>query len=384
MAVYLDNAATTSISSEVLEAMMPYLTRIYGNPSSVHSFGRESRKAVDKARSQVAKSIGASEREIYFTSCGTEADNWAIRGTAYAYAEKGRHIITDAIEHPAVLNCCRQLEKEGFQVTYLAVDRKGRISPEAVRNAVREDTVLVSVMAGNNEVGTLQPIREIAAVAHEKGILFHTDAVQAVGSIEIDVADMGIDMLSLSGHKLHAPKGIGALYLRKGINIQRLMYGGSQERGQRPGTENLASIVGLGAAVEKAVCSLEERTGKIRNLRQRLEAEILCRVPGSYRNGPDDEAERLPGILNISFDGVSGESLLLCLDMRGVAVSSGSACTAGSLEPSHVLMAMGMEEKKAQASIRYSLSDQNTLKDVEMAAEITADVVERLRAAIDQ
>ncbi|MBO4367077.1 MAG: cysteine desulfurase NifS [Clostridia bacterium] len=384
MAIYLDNAATTLISSEVLEAMMPYLTKIYGNPSSVHSFGRESRKAVDKARSQVAKAIGASEREIYFTSCGTESDNWAIRGTAYAYAGKGKHIITDAIEHPAVLNCCRQLEKEGFQVTYLPVDGKGRVSPEAVRKAFREDTVLVSVMAGNNEVGTLQPIGEIAAAAHEKGILFHTDAVQAVGSIDIDVADMGIDMLSLSGHKLHAPKGVGALYLRKGININRLMYGGSQERGQRPGTENLASVVGLGAAVEYASQSLEDRTGKIRRLRQRLEGEILSRIPGSYRNGPDAETERLPGILNISFDGVSGESLLLCLDMRGVAVSSGSACTAGSLEPSHVLMAMGIEEKKAQASIRYSLSDQNTLSDVETAAEITADVVARLRAAIDQ
>jgi cysteine desulfurase len=375
--IYMDNAATTRVTKPVLEAMLPYLGEVYGNPSSIHSFGREARKAVEAARRQVADAIGASTNEIFFTGCGTESDNWAIRGAAYARREKGKHIITSAIEHHAVLHTCMQLEKEGFEVTYLPVDGDGLLRPSDLEEAIRPDTTLVTIMAANNEIGTIEPIEELAEIARAHGVLFHTDAVQAIGSIKFDVHKMGIDMLSLSGHKFHAPKGIGALYVRSGLRIERLMNGGAQERNQRPGTENLAGIAGLGKAIELATANLERHNEYLAGLRDRLIDRILTEIPDTRLNGAREE--RLPGNVNISFRYIEGEALLLSLDLKGIAGSSGSACTSGSLDPSHVLLAIGLPHEIAHGSLRLSLSEENTAEECDYAVDALKEIVQKLR-----
>ena len=376
--IYMDNAATTRITEPVLEAMLPYLTNVYGNPSSVHAFGREARKAVETARRQVAAAINAQPSEIYFTGCGTEADNWALRGAAYAKNAKGKHIITTQIEHHAILHTAEQLEKEGFEVTYLPVDEHGSVDLEALKKAIRPDTAIVSIMAANNEIGTIQPIREAAAIAKEHGALFHTDAVQAIGCEKIDVKDMKIDLLSLSGHKFHGPKGVGVLYVRSGVRLERLIQGGAQERTQRGGTENLASIVGMGKAIEIAVSNMEERNAYIASLRDRLINGLLERIPETRLNG--HPTNRLSGNANVSVRYIEGESLLLSLDMKGIAASSGSACTSGSLDPSHVLLAIGLSHEIAHGSMRFSLNEENTIEEVDYTIDTMVEVVERLRA----
>ena len=375
--IYMDNAATTRVTQPVLEAMLPYLTDIFGNPSSVHGFGRDARRALDAAREQVANALGAKTNEIYFTGCGTESDNWAIRGAAYARKSKGNHIITSAIEHHAVLHTCEQLAKEGFDVTYLPVDEFGLVSAESLEKAMREDTILVTVMTANNEIGTIQPIAELAKIAHDHGALFHTDAVQAIGSIEFNVKDMGIDMLSLSGHKFHAPKGVGALYIRSGLKIDRLIQGGAQERTQRAGTENLASIVGMGKAIEIAAANVKEHNEYLKNLRDHMINRILTEIPATRLNG--HATERLPGNVNVSIRYIEGEALLLSLDIKGIAASSGSACTSGSLDPSHVLLAIGLPHEIAHGSLRLSLSEDNTMEEVDFAVDTLKDIVNRLR-----
>lgn len=376
--IYMDNAATTRVTEPVFEAMRPYFGELYGNPMSVHSFGREARKGVENARRQVAAALGAEPSEIYFTGCGTESDNWAIRGAAYANARKGRHIITTAIEHHAVLHTCEQLEREGFNVTYLPVDEFGAVRMDALKDAIRPDTTLISVMAANNEIGTIQPIEAIAKIAHERGILFHTDAVQAIGSIPFDVKAMGIDLLSLSGHKFHAPKGVGALYIRNGLRLQRLIQGGAQERTQRGGTENVASIVGMGEAIERAAKNLDRHNAQLSAVRDRLIDRILSEIPFTRLNG--HRTERLPGNCNISFRFIEGESLLLALDLKGIAASSGSACTSGSLDPSHVLLAIGLSHEIAHGSLRLSLSEENTIEEADRVVDALKEIVERLRA----
>lgn len=375
--IYMDNAATTRVTRPVLEAMLPYLGEIYGNPSSIHSFGREARKVVEAARRQVADVIGASASEVYFTGCGTEADNWAIRGAAYARRAKGRHIITSAIEHHAVLHTCMQLEKEGFEVTFLPVDGEGFVSPDDLEKAIRPDTTLVTIMAANNEIGTVEPIEELAKIARARGVLFHTDAVQAIGSIRFDVHKMGIDMLSLSGHKFHAPKGVGALYVRSGVKIERLMNGGAQERDRRPGTENLAGIVGLGKAIELANAGLESHNEYLARLRDHLIDRILAEIPHTRLNGAREN--RLPNNVNISFQYIEGEALLLSLDLRGIAGSSGSACTSGSLDPSHVLLAIGLPHEIAHGSLRLSLSEENTVEECDYVVDALKEIVQKLR-----
>ena len=378
MRVYMDNGATTRVTEPVMAAMQPYFCEIYGNPSSVHGFGREARKAVEAARAQVAKAIGAEPREIYFTGCGTEADNWALRGAAYANIRKGKHIITTNFEHHAILHTCQQLEKEGFEVTYLPVDEDGLITPEQLEAAIRPDTVLVSIMYANNEIGTIEPIPELAAVAKKHGVLFHTDAVQAIGHVEIDVKTQGIDMLSMSGHKFHAPKGIGALYVKNGVRIQRLMQGGAQERGQRPGTENLAGIVGIGKAIELATADIPARSAKMAAIRDHMIERIMNEIPHVQLNG--HPTRRMCGNINVSFYFIESESVLLHLDMMGIAASSGSACTSGSLDPSHVLLAIGVSHEHANGSVRLSLSDENTLEEADYVVDCLKKTVERLRA----
>ena len=376
--IYMDNAATTRVTEPVMEAMQPYFCEIFGNPMSIHGFGRESRIAVEKARKQVADAIGAKPNEIYFTGCGTEADNWAVRGTAYARKNKGKHIITSAIEHHAILHTCQQLEQEGFEVTYVPVDEFGVIRMDELERAIRPDTILISVMSANNEIGTIQPIEEIAKLAHAHGILFHTDAVQAIGSIRFDVKAMGIDMLSMSGHKFHSPKGIGALYIRNGVRIQRLMTGGAQERTQRPGTENLASIVGMGKAIELATENIDRHNAQLSAVRDRLIDRILAEIPYTRLNG--HRTQRLPGNCNISFRFIEGESLLLSLDLKGIAASSGSACTSGSLDPSHVLLAIGLPHEIAHGSLRLSLSEENTIEQADKVVDALKEIVARLRS----
>jgi len=375
--IYMDNAATTRVTQPVLEAMLPYLTDIFGNPSSVHGFGRDARRALDAAREQVANALGAKTSEIYFTGCGTESDNWAIRGAAYARKNKGKHIITSAIEHHAVLHTCEQLEKEGFEVTYLPVDEYGLVSPESLEKAMRDDTILVTIMAANNEIGTIEPIAELAKIAKAHGALFHTDAVQAIGSIEFNVKEMGIDMLSLSGHKFHAPKGVGVLYIRSGLKIDRLIQGGAQERTQRAGTENLASIVALGKAIEIAASKVQEHNEYLKNLRDHMISRILTEIPATRLNG--HATERLPGNVNVSIRYIEGEALLLSLDIKGIAASSGSACTSGSLDPSHVLLAIGLPHEIAHGSLRLSLSEDNTMEEVDYAVDTLKEIVTRLR-----
>lgn len=376
--IYMDNAATTRVTEPVFEAMRPYFCEIFGNPSSVHAFGREARKAVEQARRQVAAALGAQAGEIYFTGSGTEADNWALRGAAYAQKARGRHIITTQIEHHAVLHAAEQLEKEGFEVTYLPVDEDGVVSLEALEKALRPDTTLVSIMAANNEIGAIQPIREAAKLARAHGALFHTDAVQAIGCVPIDVKADGIDLLSLSGHKFHAPKGVGALYIRSGVKLQRLIYGGAQEKTQRGGTENVASIVGMGKAIELAMESMESRNAYVSGLRDRLIEGILRRIPETRLNG--HRTRRLSGNVNVSIRYIEGEALLLSLDMKGIAGSSGSACTSGSLDPSHVLLAIGLPHEIAHGSLRLSLSEENTAEEVDYTIDALVEIVERLRA----
>ena len=375
--IYMDNAATTRVSEPVLQAMLPYLTDIFGNPSSVHGFGRDARRALDAAREQVANALGAKVNEIYFTGCGTEADNWAIRGAAYARRNKGKHIITSAIEHHAVLHTCEQLAKEGFDVTYLPVDEYGLVSVQSLEAAMREDTILVTIMAANNEIGTIEPIAELAAVAKAHGALFHTDAVQAIGSIDFNVKEMGIDMLSLSGHKFHAPKGVGALYIRSGLKIDRLIQGGAQERTQRAGTENLASIVGMGKAIEIAAAKVKEHNEYLKTLRDHMISRILTEIPATRLNGHAEQ--RLPGNVNVSIRYIEGEALLLSIDIKGIAASSGSACTSGSLDPSHVLLAIGLPHEIAHGSLRLSLSEDNTMEEVDYAVDALKEIVNRLR-----
>ena len=376
--VYADNAATTPVTPAVLEAMTPWLMENYGNPSSIYSIGRAARTAVEKARRQVAATLNAEPGEIYFTSCGTEADNWALKGSMRRWAAKGKkHLITAAFEHHAILHSAKALEKEGFEVTYLPVTPEGLVDPAELEKAIREDTALVSIMLANNEIGTVQPIAELAAIAHAHGAWFHTDAVQAVGHIPVDVKALGVDMLSLSGHKFHAPKGVGALYVKKGILPNIFMDGGAQEKGRRAGTENLASIVGLGEAITVATASLEENMARITAMRDRL-IDSLLQLPRTRLNGSREH--RLPGNLNISFEGIEGESLLLRLDMAGICASSGSACTSGSLDPSHVLMAIGLKHEVAHGSLRLSLSELTTEEDIDYIIAQVPPIVEGLRA----
>lgn len=377
--VYADNSATTAVSKPVLDAMMPYLTEHYGNPSSVYSKGREAKAALDAAREKVAKALGAKVNEIFFTSCGTESDNWAIKGAAAVGAKKGKkHLITTNFEHHAVLHSFQALEKQGFEVTYLPVDSEGLISAEQVKAAIRPDTALVSIMYANNEIATVLPIAEIGAVCRAAKVPFHTDAVQAVGNVPIDVVAQNIDMLSLSGHKIHAPKGVGVLYIRTGVVIDTFMDGGAQERSRRAGTENLASIVGLGAAIEIATTDIEARNARKQEMRDRLIDGILKGIPRCRLNG--SRTHRLPGSLNISFEGIEGESMLLMLDMKGICASSGSACTSGSLDPSHVLLAIGLPHEIAHGSLRLSLSDDNTMEDVDYILAVLPPIITRLRA----
>ncbi|MGE5591896.1 MAG: cysteine desulfurase NifS [Bacillota bacterium] len=376
--VYMDHAATTPMHPEVVRAMAEAMAQVFGNPSSLHAWGREARKALEEAREKVAALIGADAGEIIFTGGGTEADNLAIKGVARANRDRGRHIITSAVEHHAVLHACADLEKEGFRVTYLPVDGQGRISLDALTQALSDDTILVSVMAANNEVGTLQPIAQLARLAHQRGAYVHTDAVQAVGQIPVDVREWDVDLLSLTGHKFYGPKGVGALYVRRRTKLLPIISGGGQERGLRSGTQNVPGAVGLGKAAELARTSLPERTRHAAGLRQRLWEGLSQRVPGVMLNG--HPSERLPGNLSLSFPGVEGESLLLNLDYRGIAASAGSACAAGSLEPSHVLQAMGLPREAAVGSLRLSLGRDNTEEDVDYAREQIAAAVEKLRA----
>ena len=375
--VYADNAATTQISKEVLDAMMPWLTEGYGNPSSIYELGRTAGFAIEDARKQVAAALGAQPAEIYFTGCGSESDNWAIKGAAHKLAAKGKkHLITTVFEHHAVLHTCAALEKEGFEVTYLPVDHNGLITAQQVADAIRPDTALVSIMYANNEIGTIMPIPEIGALCRERGVWFHTDAVQAVGNIEIDVAAQNIDMLSLSGHKIHAPKGIGALYIKKGIVLPNLIDGGEQERGRRAGTENVASIIGLGRAMEIACADIPAKISKVTPLRNKMIDELLT-LPMSRLNG--DRERRLAGNANLSFVGAEGEALLLGLDMAGVCASSGSACTTGSLDPSHVLLALGLSHEVAHGSLRITISDWTTPEEVDHIIDSVKAVVTRTR-----
>ena len=376
--IYLDNAATTRVRPEVAEAVLPAMTETYGNASSVHSFGREAKKAMEKARAQVAAAIGAKKEEIYFTAGGSEADNWAIKGAAHALRRKGLHIITTAIEHHAVLHTCQALEKEGFEVTYLPVDEYGLVTPEQVEAAIRPDTILVSVMAANNEIGTIEPIAEIGAVCRAHKVLFHTDAVQAVGHMPLDVAAMQIDMLSLSGHKFYAPKGVGALYIRTGVRIENLIEGGAQERSRRAGTENVPAIEGMGKAIELSTAEMAADNARISGQRDRLIAGILDAIPESRLNG--HPTKRLPGNVNVSIRYIEGEALLLSLDMAGIAASSGSACTSGSLDPSHVLLAIGLPHEIAHGSLRLTIGRDNTQDEIDRVLEELPKIVSRLRA----
>ncbi len=374
---YFDNAATTRTDDEVLKEMLPYFSENYGNPSSIYKLGRTNRRAVEIAREQVAKAINADPNEIYFTAGGSESDNTAIRGIAYAYKQKGNHIITSKIEHPAVLETCKQLEKEGFEVSYIGVDENGIINLEELKSEIKKTTTLISVMFANNEIGTIEPIAEIGKIAKEHNIVFHTDAVQAVGSVKIDVKEMNIDSLSLSGHKLYGPKGIGALYVKKGVRFQKFVNGGHQERNKRAGTENVPGIVGLGKAIELAYQDLDEHNKKIKELRDYYMAEVQKRIPYIKING--DMEKRLPGNSNISFRFIEGEGLLLNLDLKGICASSGSACISGSLDPSHVLLAIGLPHEIAHGSLRITIGKYNTKEEVDYLLDNLEEIVSRLR-----
>ena len=375
--IYLDYAATAPVLPEVLDAMLPFFVSAYGNPSGIHANGRETRKAVELARRRTAGVLGAESREICFTSGGSESNNLAIQGTAFAMRGKGNHIITSQIEHHSVLNTCRWLEKQGFRVTYLPVDADGTVNPENVRDAIRPETILVSIMTANNEIGTVQPVAQIGEICREKGVPFHTDAVQAVGMLRTDVREMNADLVSLSAHKFHGPKGTGALYIRKGTRLDPLIHGGSQERGLRAGTENVPGIVGLGKAIETAEAEREENAARIRGLRKVLTDRILQNIPGARMNGHPEH--RLPGNCHFSFPGTESEALLLRLDLAGISASGGSACTSGSVEPSHVLQAIGLKDEMLHSSIRLTIGRETTLNEIEKTAQILMEIVEDLR-----
>ncbi len=375
--IYLDNAATTKTAPEVVDAMLPYFSEYYGNASTIYSLGAESKKAMDHARQTIADSLGAKPEEIYFTAGGSESDNWALKATAEAYASKGKHIITTKIEHHAILHTCEYLEKRGFEITYLNVDRDGLISLDELKAAIRPDTILISVMFANNEIGTIEPIAEIGEIAKEHGVLFHTDAVQAYAQVPIHVDEMHIDMLSASGHKLNGPKGIGFLYIRKGVKIRSFVHGGAQERSRRAGTENIPGIVGLGAAVERAMRIMDSKTRKEIELRDYLIGRLENEIPHCWLNG--HRTKRLPNNINFSFLFIEGESMLIMLDMKGICASSGSACTSGSLDPSHVLLAIGLKHEEAHGSLRLTLSEDSTKEEMDIVAEEVKKIVQRLR-----
>ena len=375
--IYLDNAATTKTAPEVVEAMLPYFTENYGNPSTIYSLGSTSKKAVNEARRTIADAIGAKQEEIYFTAGGSESDNWALKATAEAYESKGKHIITTKIEHHAILHTCEYLEKRGFEITYLNVDRDGLIDLEELKAAIRPDTILISVMFANNEIGTIEPIEEIGAIAKERNVLFHTDAVQAFGQVPIDVDKLHIDMLSASGHKLNGPKGIGFLYIRSGLKLRSFIHGGSQERSRRAGTENVPGIVGLGKAVERALRIMDEKTRHEIELRDYLIERVEKEIPYCWVNG--HRTKRLPGNVNFSFLYIEGESMLIMLDMKGICASSGSACTSGSLDPSHVLLAIGLKHEEAHGSLRLTLSEENTKEQMDFVVDNLKQIVARLR-----
>lgn len=377
--IYADNSATTAIAPSVLEKMMPYLTEVYGNPSSLYSIGSKAKEAVEKSRANIAKNLGAaSASEIFFTSGGSESDNWALKGVCHALKAKGKtHIITSKFEHHAILHTCQALEKDGFRVTYLDVHENGIVKPEDVENAICDDTAIVSIMYANNEIGTIQPISEIGAICKKHGVLFHTDAVQAAGFVRINVVEQNIDLLSMTAHKIHGPKGCGLLYVRRGVKIDNLIEGGAQERGRRAGTENVAGIVGLDAALQLSVDTMEERNAKLTKMRDRL-IDGLLKIERSRLNG--DRIHRLPGNVNMCFEGIEGESLLLKLDLNGISASSGSACTSGSLDPSHVLLAIGLPHEIAHGSMRLSFSDENTEEDIDYILEKVPQIVDYLRA----
>lgn len=376
--IYLDNAATTQVKEEVLDKMLPFFRDNYSNPSAVYGFAQDGKKAVDQARKQAADLIGANTEEIYFTAGGSESDNWALKATAEAYAHKGKHIITSQIEHHAILHTCKYLEKQGYEITYLGVDEDGKIRLEELKAAIREDTILISIMSANNEIGTIQPIKEIGRIAHERGVLFHTDAVQAYGHIPINVDDMNIDMLSASGHKLGGPKGIGLLYIRKGVKTQSFIHGGAQERSRRAGTHNTPGIVGIGEAAYLAGKYMEENRKKQEELRDHLIERVLKEIPYSRLNG--HRTHRLPGNANFCFRFIEGESMLILLDQLGICASSGSACTSGSLAPSHVLLAIGLPHEIAHGSLRLSLSEETTLEEIDFVVDELKKIIERLRS----
>ena len=376
--IYLDNAATTKTSEEVVAAMLPYFTEYYGNPSSVYDFASESKKVVSNARRTIAETLGAQENEIYFTAGGSEADNWALKATAEAYQSKGKHIITTKIEHHAILHTAEYLEKRGFEITYIGVDENGVVKVDELEKAIRPDTILISVMFANNEIGTIQPIKEIGEIAKKHGVLFHTDAVQAYGQLPINVDELHIDMLSSSGHKLNGPKGIGFLYIRKGVKIRSFVHGGAQERKRRAGTENVPGIVGYGKAAEIAAKTMKERTAKEIELRDHLIDRVLAEVPYTRLNG--HRTNRLPNNANFSFQFVEGESLLILLDNNGICASSGSACTSGSLDPSHVLLAIGLPHEIAHGSLRLTLSAETTMEDIDFVVDCIKQIIERLRS----
>ena len=375
--IYLDNAATTRTAEEVVEAMLPYFAEQYGNPSAVYSLGSAAKSAVNRAKRTIAAALGAKWEDIYFTAGGTESDNWALKATAEAYSEKGRHIITTRIEHHAILHTCEYLEKRGFDITYLEVDRDGLVSPEALEAAIRPDTILVSIMFANNEIGTVEPIAALGAVAKRHGVPFHTDAVQAFGQLPINVDEMNIDMLSASGHKINGPKGIGFLYIRSGLKLQAFVHGGAQERNRRAGTENVPAIVGLEAAVKRAVRTLDEKTARKLFLRDYLIRRNEEEIPYCSLNG--HKTSRLPGNVNFSFRFIEGESVLIMLDMKGICASSGSACTSGSVDPSHVLLAIGRNQEEAHGSLRLTLSEENTQEELDFVVEQLKQIVQKLR-----
>ena len=376
--VYLDNAATTKVSPDVVEAMLPYFTEIYGNASAVYDFGQKCKQAIEDARETIGSSIGTRASNIYFTAGGSESDNWALKGVAEVYKDKGKHIITTKIEHHAILHTCAYLEQQGYEVTYLDVDADGLVSPEDVKKAIRPDTILISVMFANNEIGTIEPIEEIGAIAHEHGILFHTDAVQAYAQVPIDVEKMHIDLLSASGHKLNGPKGIGFLYIRQGLKLKSFIHGGAQERKRRAGTENVPGIVGLGKAVEIAMATMDERIKKESELRDYLIARIEDEIPFAKLNG--HRVKRLPNNINFCFRFIEGESMLIMLDMAGICGSSGSACTSGSLDPSHVLLAIGLPHEIAHGSLRLTLSDEITKEQLDYVVDHLKEIVAKLRS----
>lgn len=376
--IYLDNAATTKTAPEVVEAMLPYFSEQYGNPSAIYSLGSAGKKAVNRAKRTIAGALGARQEEIYFTAGGTEADNWALKAAAEAYESKGKHIITTKIEHHAVLHTCEYLERRGYEITYLDVDSEGLVDPEALRAAIRPDTILISVMFANNEIGTIEPIGEIGAIAEEHDVLFHTDAVQVFGQIPINVEELHIDMLSASGHKMNGPKGIGFLYIRSGLKLRSFIHGGAQERNRRAGTENVPGIVGLEAATVRSLGMMEEKSAKETELRDYLVEKIEKEIPYCRLNG--HRSKRLPGNVNFSFLYVEGESILIMLDMKGICASSGSACTSGALDPSHVLLALGLKHEEAHGSLRLTLSEENTKEELDYVVEALKEIVGKLRA----